>query len=409
MRPKSARTFHSTLFLSIIIAGLGAAAPPLVATKATKNNQNKTYTPRTILLKEGDDGSQVEALQRLLNSRLDPSPVLSIDGDFGSATRAALVQFQRTKGLPTSGTTDAKTWEALGPDPTPDEAPPTPEVVNSRRVEKGPADPLDGPPFVSLKAWIVLDGLTGVVLGGFHEAKPLEMASTTKVMTALLVVRFAKDHPGALEESVTFSDRADHTSGSTAGVRAGEKLPVGELLYGLLLPSGNDASVSLAEHFGARIGKEGDDPLPRFVAEMNRVAVELGLRETHYANPHGLPAASHHTSARDLARLARKALAEPAFAQRVSTRVHGSWLIDKEGRKRNVVWTNTNRLLGTEGYDGVKTGTTGAAGSCLVASGRRGGDHLIIVALGAPSSESRDADVRNLFRWGWLKKGHVAQ
>ena len=101
-------------------------------------------------------------------------------------------------------------------------------------------------------------------------------------------------------------------------------------------------------------------------------------------------------------------MTEPAFAQRVGTLVRGATLLGKDGGKRNVVWTNTNKLLATQGYDGVKTGTTGAAGSCLIASGHRGDDHLIVVALGSPNSEARDADVRNQFRWGWLKKGHLA-
>ena len=98
----------------------------------------------------------------------------------------------------------------------------------------------------------------------------------------------------------------------------------------------------------------------------------------------------------------------PDFARVVATPRHGCTLVDGEGRARNVVWTNTNRLLEIEGYDGVKTGTTTAAGACLVASGRRGDDHLIVVVLGAGSSDARYADARNLFRWGWLRRGHGA-
>ncbi len=359
-------------------------------------------------LKEGDVGASVETLQRLLNARLDPSPELSVDGDFGAATRTALVRYQRSKGLNPSGVADPKTWESLGPPPPPEAEPPAPEVVNRQQPEKRPADPLDGPPFVTSKAWVAIDGKTGRRLGGFHDDSPLEMASTTKMMTALVALRIAAKTPGALDETVVFSERADKTAGSTAGVRAGEKLPVRELLFGLLLPSGNDASVALGEHFGARLEKEkengeetGDDPLARFVAEMNRVAATMGLRETHFVNTHGLPARGHQSSARDLAALARAALAEPAFAVCVATARHGCTLVDPDGHRRNVVWENTNRLLATEGYDGVKTGTTSGAGMCLVASGRRLGNHLIVVVLGATTSEGRYADARNLFRWGW--------
>jgi D-alanyl-D-alanine carboxypeptidase (penicillin-binding protein 5/6) len=287
---------------------------------------------------------------------------------------------------------------------------PPPEIVNSEALPKQPADSLTGPPFVTAKAWAIADGRTGAVLWGHREAEALEIASTTKIMTALVVLRqMARDHK-VRNEMVTFSKRADRTIGSTSDVREGERLPVHELLYGLLLPSGNDAAVALAEHFGGRMNPPAETPaeqdsLLRFVAEMNRTASVLGLSETHFVNPNGLPAAGHHSSARDLARLARCTLADPDFAAIVSTVKHGCAVLNAKGERRNVVWSNTNRLLGTEGYDGVKTGTTQAAGNCLVASGRRGGDHLIVVVLGASSSDGRYADARNLFRWGWLMRG----
>jgi D-alanyl-D-alanine carboxypeptidase (penicillin-binding protein 5/6) len=387
------------------------------AAAQVKDKAEPARAPAT--LREGDNGPAVEALQRLLNARLDPSPELTVDGDFGPATRAAVIRYQRSKGITPTGTADARTRESLGPALPPGPEPPAPEVVNARRPEKRPADPLEGPPFVTSKAWAVVDGRTGELVGGFNEDNPLDMASTTKMMTAMVVLRIARKDPAALDETVVFSERADRTSGSTSGVKAGERLPVRELLYGLLLPSGNDAAVAFGEHFGGRLapppapdadsepaGK--DDPLARFVAEMNRVASELGLSQTHFDNPHGLTAPGHRSSARDLARLARLALAEPVFADRVSTPRHGAIVVDAEGHRRNVVWTNTNRLLDTEGYDGVKTGTTSAAGNCLVASGRRGGDHLIVVVLGSGTTEGRYADARNLFRWGWLSRARHA-
>ena len=264
---------------------------------------------------------------------------------------------------------------------------PAPEVVNSESLPRNAPDPLDGPPFVTSRVWAVADGRTGSVLWGHHEAEVVEMASTTKIMTALVVVRLMTSDPTARSEFVTFSRRADRTEGSSSDVREGERLPVHELLYGMMLPSGNDAAVAFAEHFGGRLKPPADapdqaDPFPRFIAEMNRVAAELGLHETHFANPNGLPALGHRSSARDLAKLASHALAQPVFATVVSTRKHGCTLVNTKGQSRNVVWTNTNHLLDTEGYDGVKTGTTRAAGTCLVASGRRGKDHLIVVILG---------------------------
>lgn len=360
-------------------------------------------------LRVDDTGPAVEDLQRRLNARLSPAPDLDVDGSFGPATRDAVMRFQRTKGLKPTGVVDAATWEALGPTPPPEQEPPAPEIVNAQQPARAPADPLDGPPYVTAKGWVVVDGTTGTVLAGGDEAKPLEMASTTKLMTALVVGRLARRDARVLDEIVRFSERADKTLGSTAGVRAGEELPVRELLYGLLLPSGNDAATAFAEHFGARLappeGHSGaSDSYSRFVAEMNRVAVELGLKETHFANPHGLSAAGHHASARDLAKLAMAVLSDPTCAAIVNTARHGHRLTTPEGTTRNVVWRNTNRLLGIEGYDGVKTGTTTAAGACLVASGRRGDRHVIVVVLGSASSDARYVDTRNLFRWAWSRR-----
>jgi D-alanyl-D-alanine carboxypeptidase (penicillin-binding protein 5/6) len=273
---------------------------------------------------------------------------------------------------------------------------------------KAPADRLDGPPFVSAKAWAVADGKTGKVLWGSAEAQPRPIASTTKVMTAWVVLRLAADDPKVLDEVVTFSERAAKTTGSSAKLAAGERVSVRDLLYGLLLPSGNDAAVALAEHFGPKFddgGKADADPVRRFVAEMNRRAKALGLKETSYADPNGL-SKENLSSARDLATLAAQALADERLRGYVGTRRHRCEVVTPAGTKREAVWENTNRLLDVEGYDGVKTGTTTPAGNCLVASGRRGTDHLLVVVLGSASTDGRYADARNLFRWAWRERGH---
>jgi serine-type D-Ala-D-Ala carboxypeptidase (penicillin-binding protein 5/6) len=371
----------------------------------------KTAPSIETTLRVGDTGTAVEGLQRLLNARLTPSPELDIDGDYGEGTRSAVTRFQRANGLSPTGVADPSTRKALGPPPAGEPPVPSPESVNARMPAKKPADTLDGPPFTLSAAWAIADGKTGEILWGQLENKPLEMASTTKMMTALVVLRLAKADPKVLDEIVTFSERADKTVGSTSGVKAGEKVAVRELLYGLLLPSGNDAAEAFAEHFSGRLARHDDslpgaEPTAGFIAEMNRVAGELGLRETHYVNPHGLPASGHRSSARDLAKLAQVALLDPTFAQVVATARRGASLVDGSGKSRNVVWTNTNKLLEFEGYEGVKTGTTTGAGACLVASGRHGDDRLIVVILGAPSSEGRYVDARNLFRWAWRQRGH---
>ncbi len=280
-------------------------------------------------------------------------------------------------------------------------------LPNGQAQSKEPPDPLDGPPFTTVKAWAIADAKTGALLWGHREAEALEPASTTKIMTALIVVRQIAKDPKVADEKVTFSRRADETDGSSAEVKEGETLAVHELLYGLLLPSGNDAAVAFAEHFGSRFAPPADapnekDPLRRFVAEMNRVAAELQLHETHFENPNGLPATKHRSSARDLAMLAGVALRDSNFARTVSTQRHVGNASDPKGHSRPITWENTNHLLKIEGFDGVKTGTTRAAGTCLVASGHRGDDHLIVVVLGGSSSpDSRYPDTRNLFRWAW--------
>ncbi|MBX3432108.1 MAG: membrane dipeptidase [Pirellulales bacterium] len=365
--------------------------------------------PQTLAM--GASGELVAALQRTINARTTPSAGLAVDGDFGPNTESGVRAFQRSRGLPETGIVDAATWEALGPLATEDPKAPEPDALNTAKLPRDPADPLDGPPFTASKAWAILDADTGELLWGLKPDEPRDMASTTKIMTAYVVLRYAAEHPEILDETVTFSKRADDTIGSTADVRVGEQVSVRELLYGMMLPSGNDATVAFAEHFGARLGSpQPSEPseisarsaaYDAFVAAMNRTAAELGLAATQFANTHGLTAEGHHASAHDLAKLARAAFELPLFKDVVGTRQRGATVTGPGGYRRNVAWYNTNRLLATEGYYGVKTGTTTAAGACLVSAGERDGRRLIVAVLGAESSESRYADSRNLYRWAW--------
>lgn len=281
--------------------------------------------------------------------------------------------------------------------------PPFPVAAQAPKVDlppKAPADPPDGPPVVSAKGWVVADGATGRVLGAANETTPLVLASTTKIMTAYIVLRLASDDPKVLDEVVTVSEKAAKTTGTGARLKAGEKLAVRDLLYGLMLPSGNDAAAVIAEHFGPRLaGGGGEGGEAAFVAEMNRRAAALKMEAAKYFDPHGL--GKNHASPRDLARLAAEAMKDPTFRKYVTARRHECSITVPDGTTRLAVWENTNRLLGIEGYDGVKTGTTTAAGFCLVGSSRRGDDHLIVVVLGATSNDSRYVDTRNLFRWAW--------
>lgn len=361
-------------------------------------------------LASGASGELVEALQRTLNKRFGGSQ-LSIDGDFGPATKQVVVAYQRSQNLPPTGIVGPETWKVLGPlVMTDQETPVDPDVINKEVLPLQPADPVVGPPFVTANAWAIGDAKTGRILWHDKGDERRDFASTTKTMTAWLILREAGSDPKLLDETLTFSAAADRTPGSTSGLKTGEKVSVRELLYGLMLPSGNDAATALAEFAGPRFAPETDSadttPLARFVAEMNRTAKELGMKQTRYANPHGLPDNNHLSTANDQVLLATKVMQNEQFRSYVQTRQHATKVQGSSGYTRNVVWKNTNKLLEITGYSGLKTGTTDAAGACLVSAGKHGDDELIVVVLGSSSNEARYVDTRNLFRWGWQQRGH---
>ncbi len=356
-------------------------------------------------LRRGATGLLVEALQRTLNARLNPSANLSVDGDFGPGTESAVKRFQREHHIESSGVLNPATWKELGPLVDESELNEEPEQFNARvaMLAKQPAPIVSDPPIVTCKAWVIADAETGEELSGFNANEPRTPASTTKLMTAFLVVQMIAKNPTVADEIVTFSKNADNTLGSSSALTAGEQVTVAELLYGLLLPSGNDASIAIAEHFGERFQQElsetFDDPVDAFVAKMNLRAKELGMISTHFENPHGLSEPEHLTTAADLARLAFAASKDEQIQRLVSTRQHACKVNSQLGYSRTVVWRNTNQLLDIEGYVGMKTGTTDAAGACLVTLGSREGKSRIVVVLGSSDSMARYSDSRNLFRW----------
>jgi len=354
--------------------------------------------PRELV--EGESGRLVEELQLTLNARLPAEHRLGADGEFGPNTAAGVRRFQKLAGLPETGRVDAATWRALGTLVTGTTAP-----LDAPLPPPAAPEPLDGPPAVTSAAWAVIDAATGESLAAHAGDEVRSPASIVKVMTALLVLERARAEPAILDETVTVSPRAGTETGSSAQLRPGDRATVRELLYGLMLPSGNDAAVALAEHVGGRLCAAAGDPLERFVAAMNDRATSLGLARTSYGNPHGMTVPGKGSTALDTAALVRKALEDPLFREIVATRRHMATLENVDGYRRDVVWINTNRLLGIEGYAGVKTGTTDAAGCCLASYGSRGGRNLIVVVLGAASSESRYVDARNLFRHAWRMLG----
>ncbi|HEX2058577.1 MAG TPA: serine hydrolase [Actinomycetota bacterium] len=243
--------------------------------------------------------------------------------------------------------------------------------------------PLPPRPPLSCAACLVMVG--DDVLWGREMDTRRANASTTKMATAVLVVREAR-----LDETVVASAAAAATDGGGFDLRPGDVFTVEELLYALLLSSSNDAAVALAEHVA---GSE-----PAFVARMNRFSGSLGLRNSHFVTSHGLDVPGHYSTARDLARLALAVLRRPALREIVAT--PETTITGRSGAQRLV---NTNPLLETyEGAVGVKTGYTSGAGDVLVAAAVRAGRRLIAVAMG---SDDAAADARALLDYGFRVLG----
>ena len=218
----------------------------------------------------------------------------------------------------------------------------------------------------SAKAAVLIERNTGNILLCANERTPLPMASTTKVMTALMALEL-----GNMDDIVTVGRNAYGVPGTSIYLSEGEKITLRDLLYGLLMASGNDAAVAIAEHIG------GD--VDTFCRMMTQRAAELGCQHTVFINPNGLPAQGHQTTAYDLALIAREAMNHPLFREIVSTRRAS---IPWEGRSYHRILNNKNRLLTDyEGATGIKTGYTKAAGRCLVFGAKRNGLEVIGVVL----------------------------
>lgn len=220
----------------------------------------------------------------------------------------------------------------------------------------------------SAKAACVLELETGRVLFESNMHSRLPMASTTKVMTALLAIE-----QGDLSDQVVCGENAFGVSGTSIYLSQGEMLTLEEMLLGLMLASGNDAAVAIAEHIGG-------GSMAQFIGMMNQRAKEIGAVNTHFSNPHGLPDDTHSTTAYDLALIAREAMGNDTFRRIVSTQQAS---IPWEGRTYNRQLKNKNRLLSDyPGATGIKTGFTSRAGRCLVFGAQRDGMEVVGVVLG---------------------------
>ena len=230
-------------------------------------------------------------------------------------------------------------------------------------------------PKINSRYAVVIDRESKRILYGKNSNEKTAMASTTKIMTAIIALENSK-----LEEEIIVSNRAANIGGSRLGLETGDKVSMNDLLYGLMLCSGNDAAVQIAETIG------GD--YKGFAVLMNKKAKELGLNNTHFVTPHGLDDKEHYTTAYELAILTDYALKNKKFSEIVSCKTK-TILIN--GKQRELY--NTNELLGNlEGINGVKTGFTNNAGRCLVTSCTRNGKNIISVVLGADSKKIRTKD-----------------
>lgn len=257
------------------------------------------------------------------------------------------------------------------------------EVPASSIFEDISPEAVDGTePEINARSAIVIDFDSGRVLFEKNAYIKRPMASTTKVMTAIIALENCD-----LNEVVTVSRNASLVQGSTINLAAGEKLTMKELMYGLLLRSGNDAAIAIAEHIGGSV--DG------FAQKMNDKARDIGAYNTRFTTPHGLDETGHYSTAYDMALIARYALKNPVFNDIVGTK-------SIQVGKRTM--SNTNEMLwGYEGADGVKTGYTGKAGRCLITSATRDGRRFISVVLFCDSRDQRALSSKKILDYAFGK------
>lgn len=224
----------------------------------------------------------------------------------------------------------------------------------------------------SSKAEIAMELSTGAVLEESNADQKLPMASTTKIMTAIIIIE-----ENDLDEVITVPDAAVGVEGSSIYLKKEEQIDVRDLLYGLMLRSGNDSAAALAIHNGGSV--------ENFVEKMNEKAKEIGTVNTHFTNPSGLPDSEHYTTARDLCAIARYAMQNSTFREVVSTKSY-------KGKFKS--FSNKNKMLyNYDGANGIKTGYTVKAGRCLVSSAEKSGMDVICVVLNSPDMYLRSEQI----------------
>ena len=260
------------------------------------------------------------------------------------------------------------------------------EILNEQNTAKiiETASNTSNLPDINSRAAVVIDRNSNTIIYGKNEMIRKKMASTTKIMTATIVIE-----NGNLNDVVEISKKSAGTGGSRLGLKTGDKITVRDLLYGLMLCSGNDAAVALSEHIGGSV----ED----FAKLMNNKAKQLNLQNTNFETPHGLDKENHYTTAYELALLSNYALKNETFAKIVGTK---TYTVTINGYSKTI--TNTNELLGNlNGVYGIKTGFTNGANRCLVTACKRENLDIICVVLGADTKNFRTQDSIKLIEYAF--------
>ncbi|CAG9324946.1 unnamed protein product [Blepharisma stoltei] len=252
-------------------------------------------------------------------------------------------------------------------------------------------------PRVTAQSWIVIDGKKGKVLSGKDIDTPREMASLTKIMTCYIAITEINSRNMSFYDFATVSKEAASMAGTSASLQAGDEITLWDLLHGLMLPSGNDAAVAIAEYIGKIIDPQSVSPIQTFIKMMNETCKILKLNATHFTNPHGMSSPNHVSTAKNIASLALNAMNIAEVREIVQAESYRC-KVKNGGNRREIIWFNTNRLL-KFGFSGLKTGFTPSAGPCLCCSVEKRRIKRIIVLLNSVSMESRWSEGLGLWKW----------
>jgi serine-type D-Ala-D-Ala carboxypeptidase (penicillin-binding protein 5/6) len=250
----------------------------------------------------------------------------------------------------------------------------------------GAAVPIPPAPDLDAGSYILIDSQSGNVIAQKNADERMEPASLTKLLTSYVVFAALRDGRLKLDDQVTISEDAWRTGGSRTFVKVGSQVPVIDLIKGMIVQSGNDATVALAERVGGT--REG------FVQLMNEYAQKLGLKSSHFADVDGLPDPQHYTTARDLATVANALVRDFPEYYYIFGLKDFTWNHIKQPNRNGLLWSDPS-------VDGLKTGHTDEAGYCLIASAKRNGTRLVSVVLKAPKWHSREADSEALLNYGF--------